>query len=116
MGRALQTGESASAGDASAVLEGVRLVHDRLFGTLQAHGLERVESTGGPFDPKVHEAVGVVSVKDSERENQVAEEVLPGYLLRGRLLRPARVRVAKPASPPPDETGTPSTAGDRKHS
>ncbi len=100
MDRALETGAS---GGAAVLLEGVRLVHGRLVGTLQAHGLERVESTGGPFDPNVHEAVGVVSVDDPAKENQVAEEVLPGYLLKGRLLRPARVRVGKPAGPPPEE-------------
>jgi len=47
--------------------------------------------------------VGVVTVDDPAKENQVAEEVLPGYLLKGRLLRPARVRVGKPAGPPPEE-------------
>ncbi|HJM43996.1 MAG: nucleotide exchange factor GrpE [Nitrospinota bacterium] len=103
MDRALETGAS---GGPAALLEGVRLVHDRLYETLQAHGLERVESAGGPFDPNVHEAVGVVSVDDPAKENQVAEEVLPGYLLKGRLLRPARVRVGKPAGPPPEELKT----------
>ena len=100
MDRALGTGAS---GGAAAILEGVRLVRGRLVGTLQAHGLERVESAGGPFDPNIHEAVGIVTVDDPAKENQVAEEVLPGYLLKGRLLRPARVRVGKPAGPPPEE-------------
>ncbi len=113
MERALETGAS---GGAAALLEGVRLVHDRLYGTLQAHGLERVESTGGPFDPNVHEAVGVVSVDDPAKENQVAEEVLPGYLLKGRLLRPARVQVGKPAGPPPEELNARPSERERKSS
>jgi len=113
MERALETGAS---GGAAALLEGVRLVHDRLYGTLQAHGLERVESTGGPFDPNVHEAVGVVSVDDPSKENQVAEEVLPGYLLKGRLLRPARVQVGKPAGPPPEELNARPSERERKSS
>ncbi len=98
--RALESGESASEVDASAVLEGVRLVHGRLLSTLQAQGLERVQGEGTPFDPNVHEAVDVVPAENPEKENQVVEEVLPGYLLKGRLLRPARVRVARWAGQP----------------
>ncbi|MFQ5913974.1 MAG: nucleotide exchange factor GrpE [Nitrospinota bacterium] len=93
--RALNSGGSTTEGGASAVLEGVRLVHGRLHATLQARGLERVAGHGTPFDPNVHEAVGVVSVEDPEKENQVVEEVLPGYLLKGLLLRPARVRIGR---------------------
>ncbi|MFQ5694145.1 MAG: nucleotide exchange factor GrpE, partial [Nitrospinota bacterium] len=95
--RALASGRTASDLDPKSILEGVRLVHGRLLSTLQARGLERVPSEGMPFDPNVHEAVGTVAVEDPQRENLVVEEVLPGYLQGGRLLRPARVRVAKAA-------------------
>jgi molecular chaperone GrpE len=109
MDRALASGENSS--DATAVLEGIRMVRSRLGSTLESHGLERVSGAGGPFDPNVHEAVATVPVADPAQENQVADEVLPGYLLNGRLLRPARVRVGKLARPPqadPQQAETPS--------
>ncbi len=108
--RALESGESASEVDASAVLEGVRLVHGRLLSTLQAQGLERVQGEGTPFDPNVHEAVDVVPAENPEKENRVVEEILPGYLFKGRLLRPARVRVARWAGQPSEESEGPDSS------
>jgi molecular chaperone GrpE len=95
--RAIASGEAAPAAGAnpSALLEGVRMVQNRLHSTLEAQGLERIQGEKTAFDPNVHEAVGVVPVAEPAKENQVVEEVLPGYLLKGRLLRPARVRVGK---------------------
>ena len=101
--RALQSGRQAENPDSAGVLDGIEMVKDRLAGLLRTHGLETVECKGAPFDPNVHEAVSVVSVEDPEMENRVVEEVLPGYLLKGRLLRPARVNVAQPTPPSHNE-------------
>jgi molecular chaperone GrpE len=69
---------------------------------LQAEGVEPVEITGKPFDPAVAEAVATEETDDPSRDQTVLEEMERGFRLRGTLLRPARVKVARlrgPAGP-----------------
>lgn len=64
-----------------------------LHPALVALGVERIDLTGEPFDPETHDAV---AANDDEAEHDklvVAEVLRPGYRCRGRLLRPAMVRV-----------------------
>jgi molecular chaperone GrpE len=75
-------------------LKGVRLTFQKLQEVLAALGVERVESVGSPFDPKLHEAVG--SDETSEHpEDTVTTELRPGYRMHDRILRPALVKVAR---------------------
>lgn len=76
------------------VLEGVRAVERQLRGVLESNGVTRVESVGKAFDPELHEAVGMQETDEVE-EGAVASEVEPGYRLGEKVVRPARVRVAK---------------------
>ena len=71
-------------------LHGVELVYAKLADTLKAEGLERIEAEGKPFDPERHEAL--MQTGDGEHLT-VADILRPGYTLRGRVLRPAGVRV-----------------------
>ncbi len=67
---------------------------ERLARTLQQQGLERIATVGEPFDPERMEVVEAVT--DSDRPaGEVIEEVRPGYLWHGRVLRYAQVRVAR---------------------
>jgi molecular chaperone GrpE len=71
-------------------LHGVELVYAKLADTLKAEGLERIDALGKPFDPEQHEAL----MQTGEGEHLVVADVLrPGYTLRGRVIRPAGVRV-----------------------
>jgi molecular chaperone GrpE len=71
-------------------LHGVELVYAKLADTLKAEGLERIEARGKPFDPEKHEAL----MQTGEGDHLVVADVLrPGYTLRGRVIRPAGVRV-----------------------
>ena len=74
------------------VRKGVELVYTGLLGVLTKAGLERIESTGVPFDPNVHEAV---MQEGDHGEPVVVETIRTGYLLKGRVLRPAMVKVAR---------------------
>jgi molecular chaperone GrpE len=74
------------------VRKGVELVYAELLGTLERAGLERIETDGAPFDPNVHEAV---LSEDGDGEPVVAETMRGGYRLKGRVLRPAMVKVAR---------------------
>lgn len=80
--------------DPEVLRQGVEMIYQELMRTLEGEGLKPIESVGKPFDPFVHEAVEVVK-SEEHPENVVVDEVQRGYLYKGELLRPARVRVAK---------------------
>jgi molecular chaperone GrpE len=72
--------------------KGIELIHTRFNETLKKQGLEPIDSKGRKFDPNLHEAVDRVAMPEIEEET-VAEEFQKGYNYKGRLLRPAMVRV-----------------------
>jgi molecular chaperone GrpE len=74
------------------VRKGLELVYAELLGVLEKAGLERIDTAGVPFDPTVHEAV--LQEGESEGEPVVVDTVRTGYRLKGRVLRPAMVKVA----------------------
>jgi molecular chaperone GrpE len=61
--------------------------------TLKKLGLEPIETAGQPFDPNLHQAVERVPTEDAE-DQTILGEFQRGYNFRGKLLRPAMVRVA----------------------
>jgi molecular chaperone GrpE len=71
---------------------GVELVYAKLQEALRSEGLERIEAEGKPFDPEQHEAL--MGTSGGEGEPVVADVFRQGYRLRGRVIRPAGVRVA----------------------
>ncbi len=73
--------------------EGMQMIYRQLIDFLQKEGVERMETVGREFDPNFHEAVGWV--ESETEEGVIVEETLAGYLYKGELLRPARVKVAK---------------------
>ncbi|HEV8563995.1 MAG TPA: nucleotide exchange factor GrpE [Actinomycetota bacterium] len=74
-------------------LHGVELVYAKLAEALKAEGLRKIEADGKPFDPEKHEAL--MQTGDGEGEPVVADVLRPGYTLRGRVIRPAGVRVER---------------------
>jgi molecular chaperone GrpE len=90
--RALAYGDA----DPAHVLAGVEATYRELARLLTREGVQQVEALDAPFDPLVHEAVGVVPVPGLADERVIAVE-RPGYTLNGELLRPARVVVGQPA-------------------
>lgn len=107
-------GAGEAPGDAAESAQGVELVARGIFAALQKHGLSPVEAQGKPFDPKLHEAMSQVESAEHP-EGAVIEVLQKGYLLHERLLRPARVVVAKaptaaqdtPPAAPGDESAPP---------
>lgn len=72
---------------------GVELIYNRMVESLKKVGLEPLDSVGKPFDPHLHQAVERVDSGEAE-DNTVLGEFQRGYNFKGRLLRPAMVRVA----------------------
>ncbi len=73
--------------------KGIELIDQRLFETLRKAGLEPIEAAGKPFDPNLHQAVDRVQ-SDVLPDHRLLEEYQSGYNFKGKLLRPAMVRVA----------------------
>ncbi|GHB04001.1 nucleotide exchange factor GrpE [Modicisalibacter luteus] len=83
--------------DASEVhREGVSMTLKLQLDTLNKFGVETVEPQGEPFDPQYHEAMAMVPNPDME-PNTVMDVMQKGYLLNGRLVRPAMVVVSQAA-------------------
>jgi molecular chaperone GrpE len=75
--------------------KGVEMVHSELVGVLRQAGLEEVPGVGAPFDPAWHEAMGQEDAEEPADEPVVVQVYRPGYRFKGRVLRPASVKVAK---------------------
>jgi molecular chaperone GrpE len=75
------------------VVTGVELIQRELLRVLERAGVTRYSAIGQPFDPTRHEAIARV-VSTEATPDTVVNETAPGYLLNGRVLRPAMVAVA----------------------
>lgn len=90
-----RTIEHSAEADRETLLAGVRLVHDNLLKALQEHNIEIIDPVGAPFDPRFHEAV---MQQEADAEPGTVVQVLQrGYKLQDRVVRPAKVIIAKGA-------------------
>jgi len=86
--------------DITTILKGVRIVYDHLMSDMETAGLERIQvKQGESFDPTRHEAM-LQEESDEFENNTIIRELIPGYMMNGRTLRPTRVSVAKPPAAP----------------
>jgi len=76
-----------------AYARGMELIYQRLADSLKKLGLEPITAKGQKFDPHLHHAVDMVETDEVE-DHTILDEYQPGYNFRGRLLRPAMVKVA----------------------
>lgn len=85
-------------GDVSTLVEGVEMTLSQFQGVLTKFNVTVVDAKGMLFDPACHEAMGQIERDDCDA-NTVVEVMQSGYLLNGRLLRPALVMVSKVPTP-----------------
>jgi len=90
---------SLAADDGSPFAQGVRLIRDKLLQKLQASGIERVELLDRPYDPNAAEAVDMELVASPAKNDRVLAEQRAAYALRGRVIRPGRVKVGRYVEP-----------------
>jgi len=88
--RALQS----PAHDLEEFRRGLDLIRQQLDDALRKLGLRRIPTAGEPFDPQLHEAVGLIETPGNA-DSPIVQEVQGGYMLGDRLLRPAKVLVAR---------------------
>jgi molecular chaperone GrpE len=78
--------------------KGFELIYKQLLDNLARLGAERIEPTGKPFDPHLHQAMDR-AVTTEHPDGTILEVFQPGYVYHGRVLRPAMVRVAVHPNP-----------------
>jgi molecular chaperone GrpE len=78
----------------SGILDGMNMVFKQLQDFLASCGVETIDATGQPFDPKLHEAIAQEESKEFA-EGIVIRQLRKGYKLKDRLIRPANVVVSK---------------------
>ncbi len=93
--RAIEHARKGGGGNLENLLQGVELVQKDLLGLMARHGVSEVDAIGQPFDPSHHEAMAQAP-DGSVAPGTILEVLQKGYKLRDRLLRPARVIVARP--------------------
>ncbi len=81
------------------VHKGMELIHRQLREAICKHGVEEYSCVGQEFDPRKAEAIGYVE-SGEHPPNVVVTEACKGYLCSGKVMRPARVIVARPKSVP----------------
>lgn len=91
---AAASGDADERSSADAEHEGLALTRKLALKVLESHGLETIDPRGRPFDANWHEAMTAAPSEDAEPDT-VLQVLQTGYALNGRLLRPARVVVAK---------------------
>lgn len=75
--------------------KGLRVIQSQLEETLKKHGLEKMTvNSGDAFDPARHEAIALVDANGKPPE-KVAEELEKGYILNGKVLKPAKITITK---------------------
>ncbi len=79
------------ASDVTAVKEGLNLVFNKLFKSLESKGLKPLESIGQVFDSELHEAITQIPSPSPELKGKVVDEVEKGYFLNDKLIRFAKV-------------------------
>nr|WP_194757363.1 nucleotide exchange factor GrpE [Aliidiomarina indica] len=94
--RALQTIDKDDEAQAK-IAEGIEMTHKGFLSTIEKFGMEVLDPQGQPFNPQLHEAMGMQEHAELP-PNSVLYVMQKGYLLNGRLLRPAMVMVTKAAS------------------
>ena len=85
--------ESSESDEFRHFLSGVDLIYKQLNGVLEAMGVKPVPAVGEQFDPHIHEAV-VMEATDDYEPDTVMQEIVAGYRLGDKLIRPALVKVA----------------------
>lgn len=78
------------------LVEGIKAVERQLRSALETQSVRRIMSVGEPFDPEMHEALGTESGTELP-DDTVVVEIEPGYRMGEKVIRPARVKVAKNA-------------------
>jgi len=77
------------------VATGLEVIYKQLLSVLKTNGLEEMNPVGEQFDPRKHESIGVVVAEKPEDDHKILEVMQKGYILSGKIIRPAKVRIGE---------------------
>ncbi|MFH1619303.1 MAG: nucleotide exchange factor GrpE [bacterium] len=77
---------------------GLELIFKEFSKLFESEGVREMETVGRPYDPMAHEIVGIVEAGDDAADGTVAEELQKGFMTGDRVVRPARVKIARKKS------------------
>lgn len=75
--------------------EGVNLVYQKLYKTLENKGLNKMDTNGELFDPEIHEAITKIPAPNDEMKGKIMDTIEPGYKLNDKIIRHAKVVVGE---------------------
>jgi len=78
------------------LVKGIKLIEAQLYKVLEDKGIKAMQTAGQMFDPAMHEAVAV-DTDPNKPDNSIVEEMQKGYIYKDKVVRPAKVKVAKKA-------------------
>ncbi len=73
----------------------LEVISKQFLSILKANGFEEVNPLGEKFDPRLHESIGTESVKSEEEDHKILEVMQKGYILSGKIIRPAKVKIGE---------------------
>ncbi len=76
------------------IKEGLEMLKKQFSSLLESIGVKKIETVGKKFDPMLHDAIEVVET-DENPDSTIIEEIRSGYLINGKLLKPAQVKVSR---------------------
>jgi molecular chaperone GrpE len=91
--RAINSAQSSA--DYVSLKQGIEMTYSHLLNTLKENGVQTIPTTGRKFDPQTDEAFMTEDTTDPNKDNEIVEELESGYLFKDKLLKPAKVKVAK---------------------
>ena len=89
-----ETADKKLSGEMKSLLDGLNMVLGEMDKAFKAEGIQRLDCVGKPYDAQTAEAIAVIPAKP-EQDGVVLEEVQMGFMMDGKILRPARVVVGK---------------------
>ena len=93
MERAIENG--AKTDDPAVLREGMELIYQKFMKTLEAQGVNKIETTDADFDTDVHEAVAMVPGMGDDKKGKVIDCLQQGYKLNDKVIRHAKVAVGQ---------------------
>jgi molecular chaperone GrpE len=94
LGRALKDNDRPTEGNGAIWAKGIDLIHRKMLAAFEVDGVKMIDTDGKFFDPNMHEAISHEDSPNHE-SGQIIDVVQPGYIIGERVIRPARVRVAR---------------------
>jgi molecular chaperone GrpE len=82
-------------GNDKSVLDGAKIIFEKLGQTIKELGVEKIDAIGAEFDPQIHEALMMQKVSKKEENGKIISVYQHGYKIKDRLLRPSKVIVGE---------------------